>query len=144
EAIVAAAHMADRYISDRFLPDKAIELTEEAGARLRTRRMTSPPELGDLDDEIDNGRRDKEGAIDEQDFEKAASLRDVERKLTEERAEKEEAWKSGDLDVAAVVDEDLIAEVLAMSTGVPVARVSSDESSRLLSMETELHKRVIG
>ncbi len=144
DAIVAAAQMADRYISDRFLPDKAIDLIDEAGARLRIRRMTSPPELRDLDDKIANVRRDKESAIDEQDFEKAASLRDVERRLTEERSEKEKAWKSGDLDVAAVVDEDLIAEVLAMSTGVPVARVSSDESSRLLSMETELHKRVIG
>jgi ATP-dependent Clp protease ATP-binding subunit ClpC len=144
EAIVAAAQMADRYISDRFLPDKAIDLIDEAGARLRIRRMTSPPELRELDDKIADVRRDKESAIDEQDFEKAASLRDVERRLTEERAEKEEAWKSGDLDVAAVVDEDLIAEVLAMSTGVPVARVSADESSRLLQMETELHKRVIG
>jgi len=143
-AIVAAAQMADRYISDRFLPDKAIDLIDEAGARLRIRRMTSPPELRDLDDKIANVRRDKESAIDEQDFEKAASLRDVERRLNEERSDKEEAWKSGDLDVAAVVDEDLIAEVLAMSTGVPVARVSSDESARLLQMESELAKRVIG
>ncbi|WP_062383189.1 ATP-dependent Clp protease ATP-binding subunit [Demequina iriomotensis] len=144
DAIVAAAQMADRYISDRFLPDKAIDLIDEAGARLRIRRMTSPPELKDLDDKIANVRRDKESAIDEQDFEKAASLRDVERRLSEERARKEEAWKSGDLDVAAVVDEDLIAEVLSMSTGVPVTRVSSDESSRLLHMESELHKRIIG
>ena len=144
DAIVAAAQMADRYISDRFLPDKAIDLIDEAGARLRIRRMTSPPELRDLDDKIANVRRDKESAIDEQDFEKAASLRDVERRLTEERASKEQAWKSGDLDVAAVVDEELIAEVLSMSTGVPVARVSSDESSRLLQMEKELHKRIIG
>jgi ATP-dependent Clp protease ATP-binding subunit ClpC len=144
DAIVAAAQMADRYISDRFLPDKAIDLIDEAGARLRIRRMTSPPELRELDDKIANVRRDKEGAIDEQDFEKAAKLRDVERHLTEERAEKEEAWKSGDLDVAAVVDEDLIAEVLSMSTGVPVARVSSDESARLLHMEDELHRRVVG
>ncbi|WP_084124899.1 ATP-dependent Clp protease ATP-binding subunit [Demequina sp. NBRC 110054] len=144
DAIVAAAQMADRYISDRFLPDKAIDLIDEAGARLRIRRMTSPPELRDLDDKIANVRRDKESAIDEQDFEKAASLRDVERRLTEERSTKEEAWKSGDLDVAAVVDEDLIAEVLSMSTGVPVTRVSSDESGRLLRMEEELHKRIIG
>ncbi|MFO7243797.1 MAG: ATP-dependent Clp protease ATP-binding subunit, partial [Actinomycetes bacterium] len=144
EALVAAVQMADRYISDRFLPDKAIDLIDEAGARLRIRRMTSPPELRDLDEKIAAVRRDKESAIDEQDFEKAASLRDVERRLTEERAEKEKAWKSGDLDVAAVVDEDLIAEVLSMSTGVPVARVSADESSRLLSMEQELHKRIIG
>ena len=144
DAIVAAAQMADRYISDRFLPDKAIDLIDEAGARLRIRRMTSPPELKELDDRIADVRRDKESAIDEQDFEKAANLRDVERRLSEERSEKEQAWKSGDLDVAAVVDEDLIAEVLAMSTGVPVTRVSSDESSRLLSMESELHKRVIG
>ncbi|WP_062381448.1 ATP-dependent Clp protease ATP-binding subunit [Demequina pelophila] len=144
DAIVAAATMADRYISDRFLPDKAIDLIDEAGARLRIRRMTSPPELKELDDRIADVRRDKESAIDEQDFEKAANLRDVERKLSEERSRKEEAWKSGDLDVAAVVDEDLIAEVLSMSTGVPVTRVSSDESGRLLSMESELHKRVIG
>ena len=144
EAIVAAAQMADRYISDRFLPDKAIDLIDEAGARLRIRRMTSPPELRDLDDKIANVRREKESAIDEQDFEKAASLRDVERKLTEQRSEKEQAWKSGDLDIAAVVDEELIAEVLSMSTGVPVARVSSDESARLLSMEGELHKRIVG
>ena len=144
DAIVAAAQMADRYISDRFLPDKAIDLIDEAGARLRIRRMTSPPELRDLDEKIANVRRDKESAIDEQDFEKAASLRDVERRLTEERSAKEQAWKSGDLDVAAVVDEELIAEVLSMSTGVPVARVSSDESSRLLQMEKELHKRIIG
>ncbi len=144
DAIVAAAQMADRYISDRFLPDKAIDLIDEAGARLRIRRMTSPPELRDLDDKIAQARKDKESAIDEQDFEKAASLRDVERRLTEERSSKEQAWKSGDLDVAAVVDEELIAEVLSMSTGVPVARVSSDESSRLLQMESELHKRIIG
>ena len=144
EAIVAAAQMADRYISDRFLPDKAIDLIDEAGARLRIRRMTSPPELRDLDDKIASVRREKESAIDDQQFEKAASLRDVERQLTEERSRKEDAWKSGDLDVAAVVDEELIAEVLSMSTGVPVARVSSDESSRLLSMESELHKRIIG
>jgi len=144
DAIVAAAQMADRYISDRFLPDKAIDLIDEAGARLRIRRMTSPPELRDLDEKIANVRRDKESAIDEQDFEKAASLRDVERKFTEERSEKEQAWKSGDLDIAAVVDEELIAEVLSMSTGVPVARVSSDESSRLLAMERELHKRIVG
>jgi ATP-dependent Clp protease ATP-binding subunit ClpC len=144
DAIVAAAQMADRYISDRFLPDKAIDLIDEAGARLRIRRMTSPPALRELDEKIASVRRDKEGAIDEQDFEKAAKLRDVERHLTEERAEKEQAWKSGDLDVAAVVDEDLIAEVLSMSTGVPVARVSSDESARLLHMEDELHKRVVG
>ncbi|WP_062467587.1 ATP-dependent Clp protease ATP-binding subunit [Demequina maris] len=144
DAIVAAATMADRYISDRFLPDKAIDLIDEAGARLRIRRMTSPPELKELDDKIAGVRRDKESAIDEQDFEKAANLRDVERRLSEERSRKEEAWKSGDLDVAAVVDEDLIAEVLSMSTGVPVTRVSSDESSRLLHMEAELHKRIIG
>jgi len=144
EAIVAAAQMADRYISDRFLPDKAIDLIDEAGARLRIRRMTSPPELRDLDDKIAEVRREKESAIDGQDFEKAASLRDVERRLSDERSKAEEAWRSGDLDVAAVVDEELIAEVLSMSTGVPVARVSSDESARLLSMESEIHKRIIG
>src|SRR5664280_199407 len=144
EALAAAAQMADRYISDRFLPDKAIDLIDEAGARLRIRRMTSPPELRELDDKIANVRRDKEGAIDEQDFEKAAKLRDVERHLTEERAEKEEAWKSGDLDVAAVVDEDLIAEGLSSATGITVFKPPEQETARLLHMEAEIGKRIIG
>ncbi|ACZ20469.1 ATPase with chaperone activity, ATP-binding subunit [Sanguibacter keddieii DSM 10542] len=143
-ALVAAATLADRYVNDRFLPDKAIDLVDEAGARLRIRRMTAPPELRELDEQIAEARRNKESAIDEQDFEKAAGLRDTEKQLTQQRADKEKAWKSGDLDTVAEVDEELIAEVLAMSTGIPVFKLTEEESSRLLKMEDELHKRVVG
>lgn len=143
-ALVSAATLADRYINDRFLPDKAIDLIDEAGARLRIRRMTAPPELKELDENIAEARREKESAIDEQDFEKAAGLRDKEKQLTQVRADKEKAWKSGDLDTVAEVDDELIAEVLAMSTGIPVVKLTEEESSRLLHMEDEIHKRVVG
>ena len=144
EAIEAAAKLADRYINDRFLPDKAIDLIDEAGARLRIRRMTAPPELREIDEQIAQVKREKESAIDDQDFERAASLRDDERRLADERAAKEKAWKSGDLDQVAEVDEALIAEVLAMSTGIPVVKLTEAESAKLLNMEAELHKRIIG
>ena len=143
-AIQAAAELADRYISDRFLPDKAIDLVDEAGARLRIRRMTAPPELRELDEKIAEVRRNKEAAIDDQDFEKAASLRDEESKLSEERKAKEEAWKGGESDEIAEVGDQEIAEVLAMSTGIPVVRLTQTETTKLLKMEDELHKRVIG
>ena len=143
-ALVAAATLSNRYIADRFLPDKAIDLVDEAGARLRIRRMTAPPELRELDEEIAKTRRDKESAIDEQDFEKAARLRDTEKQLGLRRTEKEKAWKNGDLDAVAEVDEELIAEVLANATGIPVFKLTEEESSRLLRMEEELHKRVVG
>ncbi|WP_430297286.1 ATP-dependent Clp protease ATP-binding subunit [Sinomonas sp. B1-1] len=143
-ALAAAANLAERYISDRFLPDKAIDLIDEAGARLRIRRMTAPPELKELDERIAALKLEKESAIDAQDFEGAASLRDKEQKLIAERAERERAWKSGDMDGVAEVDEDLIAEVLANSTGIPVFKLTEEESSRLLHMEDELHKRVVG
>ncbi|MSV87894.1 MAG: AAA domain-containing protein, partial [Actinobacteria bacterium] len=144
DALVAAATLADRYISDRFLPDKAIDLIDEAGSRLRIRRMTAPPELRAYDDKIANARKEKESAIDSQDFERAAALRDNEKNLINEKAEKEKAWKAGDLDVVAVVDEELIAEVLATATGIPVFKLTEQETSRLLRMEDELHRRVIG
>ncbi|MBK5217375.1 MAG: ATP-dependent Clp protease ATP-binding subunit, partial [Propionibacteriales bacterium] len=144
EALVAAANLSARYVSDRFLPDKAIDLIDEAGARLRIRRMAIPPELKALDDQIADVRRNKEGAIDAQDFEAAASLRDEEKKLTLARNEREKQWKAGDMDVPAVVDEELISDVLAKATGIPVGQLSEEESSRLLKMEDELHKRVIG
>jgi ATP-dependent Clp protease ATP-binding subunit ClpC len=144
EAIVAAATLADRYISDRFLPDKAIDLLDEAGSRLRIRRMTAPPELRAFDDKIADVRKEKESAIDGQDFEKAASLRDKEKQLMAEKSEREKSWKAGDLDVVAVVDEELIAEVLSTATGIPVFKLTEAETSRLLRMEDELHKRVIG
>ncbi|GAB2906662.1 ATP-dependent Clp protease ATP-binding subunit [Neomicrococcus lactis] len=143
-ALVAAAQLAHRYISDRFLPDKAIDLIDEAGARLRIRRMTAPPVLKEMDEEIANVRREKESAIDAQDFEGAANLRDKEKKLQDARAEKERAWKGGDMDEVAEVNEELIAEVLANSTGIPVVQLTEEESSRLIHMEDELHKRVIG
>ncbi|WP_026549331.1 ATP-dependent Clp protease ATP-binding subunit [Arthrobacter sp. Br18] len=143
-ALTSAATLAERYISDRFLPDKAIDLIDEAGARLRIRRMTAPPELKEIDERIADVKREKESAIDSQDFEGAASLRDKEQKLQDERSDKERRWKSGGLDDIAEVDEELIAEVLAISTGIPVFKLTEAESSRLLNMEDELHKRVIG
>jgi ATP-dependent Clp protease ATP-binding subunit ClpC len=143
-ALVAAATLADRYVNDRFLPDKAIDLIDEAGARLRIRRMTAPPDLREFDEKIAQTRRDKESAIDAQDFEKAAALRDTEKKLLAAKAEREKQWKAGDMDIVAEVDEELIAEVLATATGIPVFKLTEEESSRLLRMEDELHKRIIG
>ena len=143
-ALVSAATLADRYISDRFLPDKAIDLIDEAGSRLRIRRMTAPPELREFDEKIARARKDKESAIDAQDFEKAASFRDKEKTLLGEKSEREKTWKAGDLDIVAEVDEELIAEVLSHSTGIPVFKLTEEETARLLRMEDELHRRVIG
>ncbi|HET7304178.1 MAG TPA: ATP-dependent Clp protease ATP-binding subunit, partial [Segeticoccus sp.] len=143
-ALATAANLADRYINDRFLPDKAIDLIDEAGARLRIRRMTAPPDLREFDEKIAHVRREKESAIDAQDFEKAASLRDDEKQLLDQKAQREKEWRSGDMDVVAEVDEELIAEVLAASTGIPVFKLTEEESSRLLNMEDELHKRIVG
>ncbi len=143
-ALVAAATLADRYISDRFLPDKAIDLIDEAGARMRIRRMTAPPDLREFDERIAGVRRDKESAIDAQDFEKAASLRDKEKTLLAEKATREKEWKAGDMDVVAEVDDEQIAEVLAIWTGIPVFKLTEEETARLLRMEDELHKRVVG
>src|SRR5215204_6137486 len=124
EALVSAATLADRYVSDRFLPDKAIDLIDEAGSRLRIRRMTAPPDLREFDGKIADVRRDKESAIDAQDFEKAANLRDTEKNLLNDKARREREWKSGDMDVVAEVDE--------------------EETAELLRMEDELHKRIVG
>jgi ATP-dependent Clp protease ATP-binding subunit ClpC len=143
-ALVAAAGLADRYISDRFLPDKAIDLIDEAGSRMRIRRMTAPPDLREFDDRIADVRRAKESAIDAQDFEKAASLRDKEKNLLNDKAQREREWKAGDLDVVAEVDDEQIAEVLANWTGIPVFKLTEAETARLLRMEDELHRRVIG
>ncbi|MGH3777537.1 MAG: ATP-dependent Clp protease ATP-binding subunit [Pseudonocardiaceae bacterium] len=143
-ALVAAASLADRYINDRFLPDKAIDLIDEAGARMRIRRMTAPPDLREFDEKIAAVRRDKESAIDAQDFEKAAKLRDSEKQLLVKKTEREKQWKAGDLDVVAEVDDEQIAEVLANWTGIPVFKLTEEETTRLLRMEDELHKRIIG
>ena len=143
-ALVASAQLADRYISDRFLPDKAIDLIDEAGSRMRIRRMTAPPDLREYDEKIAQVRKEKESAIDSQDFEKAAALRDKEKQLLGKKATREKEWKAGDMDVVAEVNEELIAEVLATATGIPVFKLTEEESQRLLRMEDELHKRVIG
>jgi ATP-dependent Clp protease ATP-binding subunit ClpC len=143
-ALDSAARLSDRYISDRQLPDKAIDLIDEAGSRLRIRRMTAPPDLREFDDRIADARKEKESAIDAQDFEKAASLRDVEKNLLSEKAEREREWKAGDLDVVAEVDEKLIGEVLALMTGIPVSDLTEDDIEKLRRMEDELHRRVIG
>src|SRR5436190_1768383 len=143
-ALVQAATLADRYINDRFLPDKAIDLIDEAGARMRIRRMTAPPDLREFDEKIADVRRDKESAIDAQDFERAAKLRDQEKQLLAQKAEREKQWKDGDLDVVAEVDDEQIAEVLANWTGIPVFKLTEEETTRLLRMEDEVHKRIIG
>jgi len=143
-ALVAAATLAERYISDRFLPDKAIDLIDEAGSRMRIRRMTAPPDLRQFDERIADVRREKESSIDAQDFEKAAALRDREKQLLAEKAKREKEWKAGDMDVVAEVDDEQIAEVLATWTGIPVFKLTEEETARLLRMELELHKRVIG
>ncbi len=144
DALKAAANLSDRYINDRFLPDKAVDLLDEAGARMRIKRMTAPDSLREVDDRIAEVRKEKEAAIDAQDFEKAASLRESERKLTEERAAKEKKWRSDDLEDIAEVGEEQIADVLANWTGIPVFKLTESESKRLLNMEGELHKRIIG
>ena len=143
-AIVAAANLADRYVSDRFLPDKAIDLIDEAGARLRLSILSNPAELRDLDDQIALVRTQKETAIEDQDFEKAAGLRDEEKKLADERVRREKEWRKGDVAANGLVDEGIIAEVLAQATGIPVFKLTEEESSRLVFMEKALHQRVIG
>ncbi|MBF8251723.1 MAG: ATP-dependent Clp protease ATP-binding subunit ClpC [Actinobacteria bacterium] len=143
-ALAAAANLADRYVSDRFLPDKAIDLIDEAGSRLRIKRMTAPAELRAFDDKIADARKEKESAIDGQDFEKAAALRDKEKALIIEKHEAEKNWKATDLDKVTEVDEELIAQVLSISTGIPVFKLTEEETARLLHMEDELHNRVIG
>ncbi|WP_037363143.1 ATP-dependent Clp protease ATP-binding subunit [Nakamurella lactea] len=144
DALVAASTLADRYISDRFLPDKAIDLIDEAGARMRIRRMTAPPDLREFDEKLAGVRREKESAIDAQDFEKAAALRDNEKQLLGKKSEREKAWKDGDLDVVSEVAGEQIAEVLANWTGIPVFKLTEEETTRLLKMEDALHKRIIG
>jgi ATP-dependent Clp protease ATP-binding subunit ClpC len=143
-AIVAAASLSDRYVTDRFLPDKAIDLLDEAGARLRLSILSSPPELREIEERIVATRVAKEKAIEGQDFELAASKRDEEKKLTAERAQLEKQFRKGNVQAQGVVDEGLIAEVLAQATGIPVFKLTEEESAKLIFMEDELHKRVIG
>jgi len=143
-ALTAAATLADRYVQDRFLPDKAIDLIDEAGARLRLSILSSPPELREFDDKIAAVRMAKENAIENQDFEGAAKSRDEEKKLLGERLRLEKEWRKGEKGELGTVDEGIIAEVLAQATGIPVFKLTEEESSRLLMMEKSLHQRVIG
>ncbi|MFM8238261.1 MAG: ATP-dependent Clp protease ATP-binding subunit, partial [Actinomycetota bacterium] len=144
QAIVAAANLADRYISDRHLPDKAIDLIDEAGSRLRIRRMQAPPDYRELEDEISKARKEKEAAIEAQQFERAAQLRDREKQLLEQRAEKERESRAEGVDLFNEVNEESIAEVLALWTGIPVYKLTEEETAKLLRMEEELHKRIVG
>lgn len=144
EAIVAAASLSDRYVTDRFLPDKAIDLLDEAGARLRLSILSSPPELREVEERIVAVRVEKEKAIEGQDFELAASKRDEEKKIIAERAQLEKTFRKGNVAAQGVVDAGLIAEVLAQATGIPVFKLSEEESTKLIFMEDELHGRVIG
>jgi len=143
-ALVAAANLADRYISDRFLPDKAIDLIDEAGSRLRIRRMSAPPDHRELEEKIASVRSQKEQAIEEQDFERAARSRDEEKTLMEERSQRETEWRSEEGQALAEVDEEEIAEVLSSWTGIPVTSLTEEETAKLLRMEEELHKRIVG
>ena len=144
DALEAAAELADRYISDRFLPDKAIDLIDEAASRMRIKSMTQPPVYRDLEEEIETTRREKEAAIDAQEFEKAANLRDQERRLTNKKKELEHEWTSGEGGERPEVGEEEIADIVAMWTGIPVFKLTEAESKKLVRMEDELHKRVVG
>src|SRR5947199_194187 len=144
EALEAAAELADRYISDRFLPDKAIDLIDEAASRMRIKSMTSPPVYRDLEEDIETTRRAKEAAIESQEFEKAANLRDKERKLTNKKRELEEQWEAGESGERPAIGEEEIADIVSMWTGIPVFKLTEAETQKLMRMEDELHKRVIG
>jgi len=144
DALVSAANLADRYIADRFLPDKAIDLIDEAGSRMRLRRSNMPPQVRELDDRLGQVRTDKREAVQAQQFERAAQLRDQERTILAERAEAESEASSSGQDFTSTIDEEGIAEVLAQWTGIPVHRLTEEETEKLLNMEDELHKRIVG
>ena len=144
EALQAAADLAYRYISDRFLPDKAIDLIDEAASRMRIKSMTSPPANREFEEELETVRREKETAIEDQEFEKAAALRDQERKLVGKKRELEEEWESGDAIERPAIGEEEIADIVSMWTGIPVFKLTEAETQKLMRMEDELHKRVIG
>jgi ATP-dependent Clp protease ATP-binding subunit ClpC len=144
DALGAAAELADRYISDRFLPDKAIDLIDEAASRMRIKSMSAPPVYRDLEEEVEKTRREKEAAIEAQEFEKAANLRDQERQLTTRKRQLEDEWSEGDSSERPDVGEEEIADIVSMWTGIPVFKLTEAETKKLIRMEEELHKRVIG
>ena len=143
EALKAAVELSDRYISSRCLPDKAIDVIDEAGARIRLKAMTRPPDLKDIDEQIEKLNAEKESAVAEQDFEKAASLRDQADKLKKKKDTVTKEWREKAKETDGVVDEEVVAEVVAKMTGVPLKKVGEDETKRLLNMEEELHGTVV-
>ena len=143
DAIVAAVEMSERYITARCLPDKAIDVIDEAGARVRLRTMSKPPDLKDIDDEVERLNKDKEDAVANQDFEKAASLRDQADKLRRKKEQITRDWREKSRETDGVVDEEVVAEVVSKMTGIPLTRLSTEDSLRLMNMEAELHKRVV-
>ena len=144
QALVASANLADRYISDRHLPDKAIDLIDEAGSRLRIKRMTTPPDLKEMETKLTEIQEAKKRAVEEQNYEEASRLRDEEKQLQTEKADKEAEIKASGVDLFDEVDEECIAEVLSIWTGIPVYKLTEEETQKLLNMESELHKRIIG
>ncbi len=144
QALVAAANLADRYIADRFLPDKAIDLIDEAGSRLRIQRMTTPPDYKALEEDITRVRKDKEQAIERKQFDQAKRMREQEEELIARKEAHDAEARASGVDLFDVVDEEVIAEVLANWTGIPVYKLTEAETAKLLRMEDELHKRVIG
>ncbi len=144
QALVAAANLADRYIADRFLPDKAIDLIDEAGSRLRIKRMATPPDLREIEQKLTDVQEAKKRAVEDQQFEEAGRLRDQEKSLLEEKSVKEAEVKADGVDLFDEVDEEAVAEVLSLWTGIPVYKLTEEETERLLKMEENLHKRIIG
>lgn len=143
-ALGAAAKLSERYISGRFLPDKAVDIIDEAGAKARLEVMTAPPDLKDMENKIEELRKEKEAAVKAQDFEKAASYRDNERESRSELEKIRRSWKESNMEMSVEVQEEDIAEIISQMTGVPIARLEEKESEKLLKMEEELHKTVVG
>ncbi len=143
DAIEAAVELSSRYITGRCLPDKAIDVIDEAGARVRLKSMTRPPDLKEIDEEVERLNKEKEEAVANQDFEKAAALRDQADKLRKKKQTITQEWREKSRETDGVVDEDVIAEVVSKITGVPLTRMTSEDSVRLMQMEAELHKRVV-
>jgi ATP-dependent Clp protease ATP-binding subunit ClpC len=143
DAIAAAVEMSERYITARCLPDKAIDVIDESGARVRLRAMTRPPDLKEIDDEVERLNKEKEEAVANQDFEKAAALRDQADKLRKKKESITREWREKSRETDGVVDEEVIAEVVSKMTGIPLTRLSTEDSLRLMKMEDELHRRVV-
>ena len=144
DAIAAAVELSNRYITGRCLPDKAIDVIDESGARVRLKSMSKPPNLKEIDEEVEQLNREKEEAVANQDFEKAASLRDRADKLKKKKNDITRQWREKSRENGGVVDEEVIAEVVSKMTGIPLTRMTTEDTMRLMQMEDELHKKVIG